>query len=178
MKVAQSCLTLWPHWLGPARLLCPWNSPCKNTGVGSCSLLQGIFPAQGSNLGHVHCRWILYCLIHQRSPRYYMKWKWKLLSLLDSLWPHGLYSPWNSPGQNTGVGDLSLLRGILPTQGLNPGLPHCGYILYQLNCQGSPASKTSRKSDINLRFWKNLNYLKLENLKSSKKRLLFSRLKS
>ena len=43
----------------------------------------------------------------------------------DSLRPHGLYSPWNSLGQNTGVGSLSLLRGIFPTQGLNPGLPHC-----------------------------------------------------
>ena len=40
----------------------------------------------------------------------------------DSLWPHGLYSPWNSPGQNTGVGSLSLLQGIFPTQGSNPGL--------------------------------------------------------
>ena len=37
---------------------------------------------------------------------------------------HGLYSPWNSPGQNTGVGSLSLLQGIFPTQGSNPGLPH------------------------------------------------------
>ena len=43
----------------------------------------------------------------------------------DSLWHHGLYSPWNSPGQNTGVGSLSLLLRIFPTQGLNPGLPHC-----------------------------------------------------
>ena len=42
----------------------------------------------------------------------------------DSLWPHVLYSPWNSPGQNNGVGSLSLLQGIFPTQGSNPGLPH------------------------------------------------------
>ena len=41
----------------------------------------------------------------------------------DSLRPHGLYGPWNSPGQNTGVGSLSLLQGIFPTLGLNPGLP-------------------------------------------------------
>ena len=40
------------------------------------------------------------------------------------LQPHGLYSPWNSPGNNTGVGSLSLLQGIFPPQGLNPGLPH------------------------------------------------------
>ena len=39
------------------------------------------------------------------------------------LQPHGLYSPWDSPGQNTVVGSLSLLRGISPTQGSNPGLP-------------------------------------------------------
>ena len=56
----------------------------------------------------------------------------------DSLQPHGLYSPWNSAGQNTGVGSLSLLWGIFPTQGSNPGLPHCRQILYQLSHQGSP----------------------------------------
>ena len=51
---------------------------------------------------------------------------------------HRLYSPWNSSGQNTGVGILSLLQGIFPTQGSNLGLPHCGQILYQLSHQGSP----------------------------------------
>ena len=56
----------------------------------------------------------------------------------NSLWPHGLYSPWNSPGQNTGVGSLSLLQGIFPTQALDPGLPHCRRILYQSTHQGSP----------------------------------------
>ena len=47
----------------------------------------------------------------------------------DSLWPHRLYSPWNSPGQNTGVGNLSLLQEIFPTQGSSPGLLHCRQIL-------------------------------------------------
>ena len=46
--------------------------------------------------------------------------------------------PWNSPGQNTEVGSLSLFQGIFPTQELNPGLPHCGQILYQLSQKGSP----------------------------------------
>ena len=55
-----------------------------------------------------------------------------------SLWPHGLYNPWNSPSQNTGVGSLSLLQGIFPTQGSNPGLPQCRQILYQLSHKGSP----------------------------------------
>ena len=55
----------------------------------------------------------------------------------DSLRPCGLYSPWNSLGQNTGVGSLSLLQGIFPTQGLNPGLPHCRQIAYHLSHQGN-----------------------------------------
>ena len=48
--VAQSCPTLlWPHGLKPSRLICPWDSPGKNTGVGCHFLLQGIFLTQGSN---------------------------------------------------------------------------------------------------------------------------------
>ena len=56
----------------------------------------------------------------------------------DSLWPHGLYNPWNSPGQNTGVGSCSLLQGTFPTQGSNPGVPICRQILYPLWHKGSP----------------------------------------
>ena len=41
----------------------------------------------------------------------------------DSFQPHRLYSPWNSPGQNTGVGSLSLLQGDLPKSGINPRSP-------------------------------------------------------
>ena len=56
-----------------------------------------------------------------------------------SLWRHGLYSPWNTPGQNTGVGSLFLLQRIFPTQGSNPGFPHCRLIFfYQLSHKGSP----------------------------------------
>ena len=62
-----------------------------------------------------------------------MKWSESCSVVSDSLWPHGLYSLWNSPGQNTRVGSLSLLQGIFPTQGLNPGLPHWRRILYQLS---------------------------------------------
>jgi len=54
----------------------------------------------------------------------------------DPLWPHGPNSPWNSPDQNTGVGSRSLLQGIFPTQGLNPGLLHFRWTLYQLSHQG------------------------------------------
>ena len=48
----------------------------------------------------------------------------------NSLWLHGLYIPWNSPGQNTGVSSLSFLQGIFPTQGSNPGLLNCWQFLY------------------------------------------------
>jgi len=65
-------------------------------------------------------------------------------------------SPWNSPGQNTGVGSSSLLQGIFPTQGSNPGLPHLGQILYQLSHQGSPLTHpymTTRKSMSLSKLW-------------------------
>ena len=68
--VAQSCLTLCDpmdcHLPGSS---VHGDSPGKNTGVGCHALLQGIFPTQGSNPGLPHCRWILYCLSHQGSPR-------------------------------------------------------------------------------------------------------------
>ena len=54
--------------LRPDGLCSPWNSPDQNTGVGSPSLLQGIFPAQGLSPGLPHCRRILYQLSHQGSP--------------------------------------------------------------------------------------------------------------
>ena len=63
-----SCVQLFATpWTIPARVLCPWNSPSKNTGVGSHSLLQGIFPTLGSNPDLPHCRQILYPLSHQGS---------------------------------------------------------------------------------------------------------------
>ena len=62
-KVSERCSvlsdSLQPHGLQPPRFLCPWNSPGQNTGVGSPSLLQGIFQTQGSNPGLPHCRRIL-----------------------------------------------------------------------------------------------------------------------
>ena len=61
--------SLWPHGLYPTRLFCPWDSLGKNTGVGSHSLLQGIFLNQGSNPCLLHCRQILYCLTHKGSPK-------------------------------------------------------------------------------------------------------------
>ena len=88
--------------------------------------------------------------------------------MCSSLQPHGLYSPRNSPGQNTGVGSLSLFQGIFPTQGSNPGLPHCRWILYQLSYQvvhiappsrdapsrTCPSNRTQCSSGSSLVIWK------------------------
>ena len=139
MLVAQFSPTLQLHGLQSPRLLCPWNSPGKNTGVGSHFLLQGIFPTQGLNPGLLHCRQILfyfifYRLSHQGSPR-----RVKVGQSCPTLCDPMDYTPWNSPGQNTGVGSLSLLQEIFPTQGSNPSLPDCRWILYQLSRKGSPS---------------------------------------
>ena len=73
LSTCVSCIlmsnSLQHHGLGPTKLLCPWNSPGKNTGVGCHFLLQGIFLTQGSNPGLLHCRWILYHLSHQAWGR-------------------------------------------------------------------------------------------------------------
>ena len=94
-----------------------------------------------------------FLLLSRRFSQFYiLLWKFIRLSKIhgekeeikscsvmsDSLWPHGLYNSWNSPGQNTGVGSCSLLQGIFPTQGLNLGLLHCRWVLYQLSHKGSP----------------------------------------
>ena len=63
----KACIHCDPRGLQPAGLLCPWDFPAKNTGVGCHFPLQGIFPTQGSSPGLLHCRQILYCLSHQRS---------------------------------------------------------------------------------------------------------------
>ena len=70
-------------------------------------------------------------------------WKFKIIKKSHSvtsysLQAHELQSPLHSPGQNTRVGSFSFLQGIFPTQGSNPGLLHCRWILYQLSPQGSP----------------------------------------
>ena len=70
------------------------------------------------------------------SGKWNVKLKLRVIQSCLTLRSRGLYSPWNSPGQNTGVGSCSLLQGIFPNQGLNPGLLHCRWFLYQLSHQG------------------------------------------
>ena len=86
-------------------LYSPWNSPGQNTGVGSLSFLQGIFPTQGSNPGLPHSRRIF------------------------------LPAEPQGKSKNTSVGSLSLLQRIFPTQESNWGLLHCRHIRYQLSYQ-------------------------------------------
>ena len=105
--------SLRPHGLEPARPLCPWDSPGKNTGVDCHDLLQGIFPTQGWNPSLLHCRQILYHLSHQGSPQ---------ISLKDSSSSSFGYIPRRgivgSPGswdsQTWGQTGLDLLRKMLP----------------------------------------------------------------
>ena len=156
-----------PHRWQSTRLRCPWDSPGKNTGVGCHFLLQcmkvkseskvaqscptlsdpmecslpgssthGIFQARGLEWSAIafsnrEMRNLQLSGIQENESESHSV-------LSDSWWPHGLYSPWNSPGQNTGIGNHSLLQGIFPTQGSNPGLAHCRWILYQLSHKGSP----------------------------------------
>ena len=82
----------------------------------------------------------------QASPSSSFRRWWLPLSSVQLLWPHGLKPsrllyPWNSPGKNPGVGCHSLLQGIFPTQGSNPGLLHCRQTLHNLSYQGKPASE-------------------------------------
>ena len=98
--VIHSCLTLQPPELWRSRLFCPWHFPGKNTGMGSYSLLQGIFPIQGSNT-------CLLWLLHWQAGSFPLAPPGKALEasesesrsvVSDSLWLHGLHSPRNSPG--------------------------------------------------------------------------------
>ena len=81
--VAQTCLTLRPHGVLPARLLRPCDFPCKNPGVRCHFLLQGIFLTQGSNLGLLHCWMGVYYLLN----------KIQILSLVPAVGSAYLISP-------------------------------------------------------------------------------------
>ena len=90
----------------------------KNTGMGSLSLLQGIFPTQGSNPGLPHCRWILYQLSHRGSPR-----------ILE--WVAYPFSSGSSQPRNR-----TRIRIL-----------HCRQIPYQLSYQGSPLISNAFKNN-------------------------------
>ena len=128
-------LVAWRGELCPLLSLCPFDLPGPVQPVTcSGSTLFQIFSMVSAYLSEACLRKTLH---YVSNLNFLLKFIGESCSVIsNSLWPHGLYSPWNSPGQNTGVGSLSLLWGIFPTQGSNPGLLHCKRILYQLSHKG------------------------------------------
>ena len=94
-------------------------------------------------------------------------WKWKPLSRVRLF--ETPYSPWNSPGQNTGVGSLSLLQGIFPSQGSNPDLSRCRQILYQLSHKGShkQGEKTTLRIGENNSKWNNWQRINFQSIQAA-----------
>ena len=103
-------MTSYRGGLQPTRLLCPWNFPSKNTGVGCHVLLQGIFPTQGLNLGLLHCRWILYGLSHQG------RWRIIYLSTHTRVRAH-THTYTHTHPTGSAFPFHSLLQGIFPFSG-------------------------------------------------------------
>ena len=109
----------------------PWTS-CTMTPILFLSL-----HVSDSKLSHLFLHLCIFFNFFFLSELYALV-KWKSLSPVWLFANHGLQNPWNSAGQNTGVGSCSLLQRIFPTQGSNPCLPHCRWILYQLGHKESP----------------------------------------
>ena len=138
-----------PSFRGSSR---PWNRThvsyiCYIAGGSftSWAVREAWGPEVGKQLTKLHLNkkmvsfLLCFGLYMLRSPVF--EWMSESSSVVsNSLRPHGLYNPWSSAGQNARVGSLSVLQGIFPTLGLNPGLPHFRQILYCLSHQGSPKS--------------------------------------
>ena len=117
-KVSQLCLTLRSHGLWPTKFLCLWNSPGKNTRWVAISFSRGFSPPRdGTQVFCIAGRFFTVWASKETWVFTKVKWNESRSVVFDSLRPHGLQCPWNTPGQNTGVGSLSLLQGIFPIQG-------------------------------------------------------------
>ena len=139
-----------------------WDSPGMNTRVGCHFFLQGIFLNQGSNLCLLHCQVDSLPLSHLGSPC--CAWSLSRVQLFVTPWTvacqaplsmgilHGQeYCPWTvfSMDKNTGVGCHAFLQCIFPTQGSNPGLPHCKWILllFDTKTEGRPGLSSEIKGN-------------------------------
>ena len=109
-----------------------WEGPCELKGSEAAGVLALLQLHRRVPFYIVHSPFFSFILV---SFSLFESESRSLVS--NSLQPQELYSPWNSPGQNTGVGSLSLLQGFFLTQESNPGLLHCRRILYQLSHKGS-----------------------------------------
>ena len=114
--------------------------PSSTKGPRSCSLLYKVNEerktekCENPSWGHTTSKWPNKVKSESESHSV----------VSGSLRPYGLYSLWNSPGQNTRVSSHSLLQGIFPSQRSNPGLPHFRWILYLLSHRGSPRRRSYR----------------------------------
>ena len=104
--------SLRPYGLKAARLLCLWNFPGKDTGVGCHFLLQGIFPTQGSNPGLPHRRQILYYLSNEGSP----------ISSVQLFSHVRLFAtPWTAAHQaSLSITNSQSLHKLMPTESVMP----------------------------------------------------------
>ena len=118
----------------PRTFFIPRVPQVYQTHLAQWIFLWELYPLKASEKAWPGCP----CFFGLKCIGFEVKWSESCSVVSDSLWPHGLYSPWNSSGQDTGVGSHPLLQGIFPTQGSNPGLLHCRQIRYQLSHQGSP----------------------------------------
>ena len=157
--------SVWPHRWQPTRLPCPWDSPGKNTGVGCHFLLQCMKVKSESEVTQSYpilcdpmdcslpgssshgifqprvLEWDAIILVNMIFSSCINSFKTGSCSVMsDSLQPHVLYNPWNSPGQNTGVGSLSLLQWIFPNQGIKPRSPTSQVDSLPAEPQGKPLS--------------------------------------
>ena len=144
----------WPHWLCRCSAGI-WPRACSVSSLGprhtrwsssgsECSTADPHILNLSPHLSSYQWRFATETAGSNPGNLYSSSWIFSLSEteshsvLSEFLSAHGLYSPWNPPGQKSGVGSLFLLQGIFPTQGSNPGLPHCRQILYQLSRTGSP----------------------------------------
>ena len=161
--IETTCACMLSHFSPVQLFVTPWTVTCQaplSMGFSRQEYWSGLpCPPPGDlpNPGTKPSSYLLLCwriLYHQRhlgSPEQGIRCKniesESRSDVSDSFPPHGLYSSWDSLGQNTGVGSLFLLQGIFPSQGLNLGLPHCRQILYQLSHKGSKKIIQPEKDD-------------------------------
>ena len=134
MGALESALRKRPTSLTSHNLCLSWVENLGFLGRHSLPMSSDKLKSESLHMRFTTCRTKLLAISRSQSEN--------CSFVFDSLWPHGLYNPWNPPGQNTRVGSLSLLQGIFPTQGSNPGLLHCRQILYQLSHQGETQEYT------------------------------------
>ena len=134
---------LGPTFSRPSPSTCPYSNFCLMFNVSFFKISSGPL----TSLHQLNHTWATFNSL--KLSKTLSEWSESCSVVSDSLWPHRLYNPWNSPCQNTGVGSLSLLKGIFPTQGSNPALLHWRQILYQLSYPGSPSKKKKKNFFLN-----------------------------